>query len=325
MATDRLSELQKEFQSMPFEVRRAIKGEIQRRYTPQELQTDDTVYHDRGYFNYGYDPDNRLEDNPKTKQQLNREFQQLRKAIPKASKEQLDLKINPLQELMQSGALSDMGKHMINEMGMFSKEHGQLPDSLREIEVGVPELELADGGRIGELEQENMELEYLEEAAMFERVKDEPGLQEFSLAAPAAKLKALSALFNTGASKLGAMIPQGAKDAMATAGTGITQTADKLSKGLPSIMQRRGGTGQGFEGFNKRRGGTKSRVNQNLDGIVSRFYAETRGGTDLGGASQYTIELLRASMPEIRAAAARTKQNPKEGLNRIIQLMDELE
>ena len=313
MATDRISELQKEFQSMPFEVRRAIKGELERRYTPEELQTDDTVYHDRGYFNYGYDPDNRLEDNPKTKQQLNREFQQLRKAIPKASKEQLDLKINPLQELMQSGALSDMGKHMINEMGMFSKEHGQLPDSLREIEIGVPELELADGGRIGELEQENMELEYLEEAAMFERVKDEPGLQEFSLAAPAAKLKALSALFNTGASKFGAMIPQGAKEAL---------------EGLPSIMQSRGprgGTGKGFERFGNRRGATKSRVNQNLDGLISRFYAETRGGTDLGGASQYTIELLRASMPEIRAAAARTKQNPKEGLNRIIQLIDELE
>jgi len=313
MATDRISELQKEFQSMPFEVRRAIKGELERRYTPEELQTDDTVYHDRGYFNYGYDPDNRLEDNPKTKQQLNREFQQLHKAIPKASKEQVELEINPLQELMQSGALSDMGKHMINQMGLFSKNHGRLPKSLREVEIGVTELELADGGRIGELEQENMELEYLEEAAMFERVKDEPGLQEFSLAAPAAKLKALSALFNTGASKVGAMIPQGAKETLA---------------GLPSIMQRRGprgGTGKGFERFGNRRGATKSRVNQNLDGLISRFYAETRGGTDLGGASQYTIELLRASMPEIRAAAARTKQNPKEGLNRIIQLIDELE
>ena len=214
---------------------------------------------------------------------------------------------------MQSGALSDMGKHMINQMGLFSKNHGRLPKSLREVEIGVTELELADGGRIGELEQENMELEYLEEAAMFERVKDEPGLQEFSLAAPAAKLKALSALLSTGASKVGAMIPQGAKEAL---------------EGLPSIMQsrgRRGGTGQGFERFNKRRGGTTSRVNQNLDGLISKFMAETRGGTDLSGASQYTIELLRASLPEIRAAAARTKQNPKEGLNRIIQLMDELE
>ena len=179
-----------------------------------------------------------------------------------------------------------------------------------------------------DIEQENMDLQYQAEAAMFERVKDEPGLQEFSLAAPVAKLKALSALFNTGASKLGAMIPQGAKDAMATAGTGITQTADKLSEGLPSIMQsrgRRGGSGQGYEKYGKRRGGTTSRVNENLDGIVSRFYAETKGGTDLGGASQYTLELLRASMPEIRAAAARTKQNPKHGLNRVIQLMDELE
>ena len=70
MATDRLSELQKEqdeFQSMPWEVQQAIKAEIQRRYTPQELQTDEYVYHDRGYFNHGYDPENRLEDNPKTK------------------------------------------------------------------------------------------------------------------------------------------------------------------------------------------------------------------------------------------------------------------
>ena len=88
---------------------------------------------------------------------------------------------------------------------------------------------------------------------------------------------------------------------------------------------RRGGTGQGFERFNKRRGGTTSRVNQNLDGLISKFMAETRGGTDLGGASPYTIELLRASMPEIRAAAARTKQNPKAGLNRVLQLLDELE
>jgi len=168
--------------------------------------------------------------------------------------------------------------------------------------------------RLSELEQEIMQSDYDDEIAKVLKLADEDsGLQEFSLAAPAAKLKALSALFSTGASKVGAMIPQGAKEAL---------------EGLPSIMQSRGprgGTGQGFERFNKRRGGTKSRVNQNLDGLISRFYAETRGGTDLGGASQYTIELLRASMPEIRAAAARTKQNPKEGLNRIIQLIDELE
>ena len=317
MATDRLSELQKEqdeFQSMPWEVQQAIKAEIQRRYTPQELQTDEYVYHDRGYFNHGYDPENRLEDNPKTKQQIKREFQQLRKAIPKASQEQLDQEINPLQELMQSGALSEMGKYMINEMGLFSKDHGRLPNSLREIEVGVPEQELAGGGRIGDIEQEIMQSDYDEEVAKVLKLADEDsGLQEFSLAAPAAKLKALSALLSTGASKFGAMIPQGAKEAL---------------EGLPSIMQsrgRRGGSGQGFERFNKRRGGTTSRVNQNLDGLISKFMAETRGGTDLGGASQYTIELLRASLPEIRAAAARTKQNPKHGLNRVLQLLDEFD
>jgi hypothetical protein len=35
--------------------------------------------------------------------------------------------------------------------------------------------------------------------------------------------------------------------------------------------------------------------------------------------------LIRANLPAIRAAAARQKQNPKAGLNRIIKLMDELE
>jgi hypothetical protein len=199
-------------------------------------------------------------------------------------------------------------------MGYFSQNHGRLPDSLRELEIGVPEHELADGGRIGDIEQEIMQSDYDEEIAKVLKLADEdPGLQEFSLAAPAAKLKALSALLSTGASKVGAMIPQGAKEAL---------------EGLPSIMQSRGprgGTGKGFERFNKRRGGTTSRVNQNLDGLISKFMAETRGGTDLSGASQYTIELLRASLPEIRAAAARTKQNPKHGLNRVLQLMDELE
>ena len=168
--------------------------------------------------------------------------------------------------------------------------------------------------RLSELEQEIMQSDYDDEIAKVLKLADEDsGLQEFSLAAPAAKLKALSALFSTGASKVGAMIPQGAKEAL---------------EGLPSIMQsrgRRGGTGQGFERFNKRRGGTTSRVNQNLDGLISKFMAETRGGTDLSGASQYTIELLRASLPEIRAAAARTKQNPKHGLNRVLQLLDEFD
>ena len=168
--------------------------------------------------------------------------------------------------------------------------------------------------RLSELEQEIMQSDYDDEIAKVLKLADEdPGIQEFSLAAPAAKLRALSQLLNTGVSKVGAMIPQGAKEAL---------------EGLPSIMQsrgRRGGTGQGFERFNKRRGGTTSRLNQNLDGLISKFMAETRGGTDLGGASPYTIELLRASMPEIRAAAARTKQNPKHGLNRVLQLLDELE
>ena len=310
MATDRLSELEKEYGELPFDIKRQFKAELEKRYTPQELQADDYVLHDRGFFNYSYDPDNTLEDTPSTQEQYKREFQQLRKAIPKASQAQQELGINPLQELMNSGALSETGKHMLNEMGYFSQKHGRLPDSLREIEVDAVELELSEGGRIGEIEQELMDLEYQQEMEHFERVKDEPGLQEFSLVAPAAKVGILSQALKTGASKLFEPLLNMFSKTPAAAG-------------LPSIMAR--GSGKGFERFGKRRGAGKSRVNQNLDGLISKFFAETRGGTRMDLASPYTLELVKANLPKIRAAAARQKQNPKAGLNRLVKLMDELE
>ena len=162
--------------------------------------------------------------------------------------------------------------------------------------------------RITDLEQEIMDLEYQQEQALYERVKDEPGLQEVSLFAPKAPVKILSQALNTGASKLASMVPQQVTEAFA---------------GLPSLMAR--GSGEGLERFGKRRGAGTSRVNQNLDELISDFFAQSKGGTDLSDVSQYTLELLRANMPAIRAAAARQKQNPKAGLNRIIKLMDELE
>ena len=57
--------------------------------------------------------------------------------------------------------------------------------------------------RLSELEQEIMQSDYDDEIAKVLKLADEdPGIQEFSLAAPAAKLKALSALLSTGASKV---------------------------------------------------------------------------------------------------------------------------
>jgi len=162
--------------------------------------------------------------------------------------------------------------------------------------------------RITDLEQEMMDLEYQQEMENFNRVKDEPGLQEVSLFAPKAPVGILSQALNAGASKLASMVPQQVTEAFA---------------GLPSLMAR--GSGKGFEQFGKRRGGGTSRVNQNLDNLISDFMAESKGGTDLSNVSQYTIELIRANLPAIRAAAARQKQNPKAGLNRIIKIMDELE
>jgi len=164
--------------------------------------------------------------------------------------------------------------------------------------------------RLSELEQELMDLEYQQEQEHFERVKDEPGLQEFSLAAPAAKVGILSQALKTGASKLFEPLLNMFSKTPAAAG-------------LPSLMAR--GSGEGFEKFGKRRGAGKSRVNQNLDGLISKFFAETRGGTRMDLASPYTLELVKANLPAIRAAAARQKQNPKAGLNRLVKLMDELE
>ena len=173
------------------------------------------------------------------------------------------------------------------------------------------ELELSEGGRIGEIEQELMDLEYQQEMEHFERIKDEPGLQEFSLAAPAAKVGILSQALKTGASKLLAPLQD------------LLPTGSGALAGLPSLMAR--GSGEGFEKFGKRRGATTSRVNQNLDELISDFFAQSKGGTDLSNVSPYTIELIQANMPAIRAAAARQKQNPKAGLNRLIELIDELE
>jgi len=144
-----IGELEKEYGELPFDIKRQFKAELQRRYTPEELQADEYVPHDRGFFNYSYDPNNKLEDTLLTQEQYKREFQQFRKAIPDLSTTQQELGINPLQELMNSGALSEMGKYMLNEMGYFSQKHGQLPDSLREIEADAVELELSKGGRVG--------------------------------------------------------------------------------------------------------------------------------------------------------------------------------
>ena len=167
------------------------------------------------------------------------------------------------------------------------------------------ELQLADGGRVGAIEQEIMEEEI---ARVLQLAEEDPGLQEVSLFSPKAPVGILSQAFNAGTSKLASMVPQQVTEAFA---------------GLPSLMAR--GSGEGFERFGKRRGAGTSRVNQNLDELISDFFAQSKGGTDLSNVSQYTLELLRANMPAIRAAAARQKQNPKAGLNRIIKIMDELE
>ena len=169
------------------------------------------------------------------------------------------------------------------------------------------ELELADGGdlsRIAQIEREQQD----EIDRVLKLAEQDPGLQEVSLFAPKAPVGILSQALNTGASKLASMVPSQVTEALA---------------GLPSLMAR--GSGKGFERFGKRRGAGASRVNQNLDNLISDFFAQSKGGTDLSEVSQYTLELLKANLPAIRAAASRQKQNPKAGLNRLIKILEELE
>ena len=167
--------------------------------------------------------------------------------------------------------------------------------------------ELADGGALSRMAQIERE-QQKEIDRVLKLAEEDPGLQEVSLFAPKAPLGILSQALNTSASKLASMVPQQVTEAFA---------------GLPSLMAR--GSGKGFERFGKRRGATYSRVNQNLDELISDFFAQSKGGTDLSNVSQYTIELLKANLPAIRAAAARQKQNPKAGLNRVIKIIEELD
>ena len=158
--------------------------------------------------------------------------------------------------------------------------------------------------RLTEIEREQQD----EIDRVLKLAEQDPGLQEVSLFAPKAPVGILSQALNTGASKLASMVPSQVTEALA---------------GLPSLMAR--GSGEGFERFGKRRGAGTSRVNQNLDNLISDFFAQSKGGTDLSDVSQYTLELLKANLPAIRAAAARQKQNPKAGLNRLIEILEELD
>ena len=173
--------------------------------------------------------------------------------------------------------------------------------------VSPYEIELAEGGdpsRLAQIEREQQD----EINRVLKLAEQDPGLQEVSLFAPKAPLGILSQALNTGASKLASMVPSQVTEAFA---------------GLPSLMAR--GSGEGFERFGKRRGASTSRVNQNLDELISDFFAQSKGGTDLSNVSQYTLELLKANLPAIRAAAARQKQNPKAGLSRIVKIIEELD
>ena len=58
--------------------------------------------------------------------------------------------------------------------------------------------------------------------------------------------------------------------------------------------------------------------------LLRDFYAQTRGGTRPELLTEATRKALQVEMPLFRAAAARDKQNARQGVKRMIEIMDEL-
>ena len=58
--------------------------------------------------------------------------------------------------------------------------------------------------------------------------------------------------------------------------------------------------------------------------LLRDFYAQTRGGTRPELLTEATRKALQVEMPLFRAAAVRDKQNARQGVKRMIEIMDEL-
>ena len=96
----------------------------------------------------------------------------------------------------------------------------------------------------------------------------------------------------------------------------------KLLKGIPALM---GMTKYTKWGNVSRRGTQGSRLAPERVDLMRDFYAQTRGGRYLGELSPTTLKALRKEMPAFRAAAGRDSQSSRQGVKRMVQLLDEMD
>lgn len=95
-----------------------------------------------------------------------------------------------------------------------------------------------------------------------------------------------------------------------------------VTGGIPALM---GMTKYTKWGNMSRRGTKGSRLAPERVDLMKDFYAQTRGGRYLEELSPTTLKALRKEMPAFRAAAGRDKQSSRQGVKRMIELMDGLE
>jgi len=96
----------------------------------------------------------------------------------------------------------------------------------------------------------------------------------------------------------------------------------KLLKGIPALM---GMTKYTKRGNVSRRGTQGSRLAPERVDLIRDFYAQTRGGRYLEELSPTTLKALQKEMPAFRAAAGRDSQASRQGVKRMVQLLDEMD
>ena len=96
----------------------------------------------------------------------------------------------------------------------------------------------------------------------------------------------------------------------------------KAAKGIPALM---GMTKYTKWGNVSRRGTKGSRLAPERVDLIKDFYAQTRGGRYLEALSPTTLKAIRKEMHAFRAAVGRDKQSSRQGVRRMIELVDGLE
>jgi len=95
----------------------------------------------------------------------------------------------------------------------------------------------------------------------------------------------------------------------------------KAAKGLSALV---GMTKYTKWGNPSRRGTQGSRLAPERVRLLQDFYAQTRGGRHPELLTKATRKALQKEMPTFRAAAVRDKQSSRQGVKRMIEIMDEM-